>query len=68
MLDILPSITEATNNRKSFESGDSFIGVSLEDVSNRDLWIGYNQKMFEIAQETTIDILDLSCQTKQRFI
>jgi len=68
MLDILPSITEATNNRKSFESADSFIGVSLEDVSNRDLWIGYNQKMFEIAQETTIDILDLSCQTKQRFI
>jgi len=68
MLDILPSITEATNNRKSFESGDSFIGVSLEDVSNRDLWIGYKQKMFEIAQETTIDILDLSCQTKQRFI
>jgi hypothetical protein len=68
MLDILPSITEATNNRKSFESGDSFIGVSLEDVSNRDLWLEYNQKMFEVAQETTIDILDLSCQTKQRFI
>jgi len=68
MLDILPSITEATNNRKSFESGDSFIGVSLEDVSNRGLWLGYNQKIFEVAQETTIDILDLSCQTKQRFI
>lgn len=63
MLDILPSITEATNKRKSFESRDSFMDGSLEDIS-KDLWLEYNQKMFEVAQETTFDILDLSCQTK----
>jgi hypothetical protein len=67
MLDILPSITEATNKRKSFESGDSFIGDSFEGISNIDLWLEYNQYIFEFAQETTIDILDLSWQTKQRF-
>jgi hypothetical protein len=57
MLDISPSITEAANKRKIFESRDSFL---------RDLWLLYSQKMLEVAQETTIDILDLSCETKQR--
>lgn len=67
MLDIFPSITEATNKRKIFESRDSFLGGSLQDISNSDLWLEYNQKMLEVAHETTIDILDLSCETKQRF-
>jgi hypothetical protein len=67
MLDIFPSITEAANKRKIFESRDSFLGGSLQDISNSDLWLEYNQKMLEVAHETTIDILDLSCETKQRF-
>jgi hypothetical protein len=66
--EILPSITEATNQRNIFESRHSYFSGSSHDISRTDLLL-LSQKMLEVTHETTITVLDLSChcQTNTEF-
>jgi hypothetical protein len=65
MREILPRITEATNQRNIFDSRHSLFSGSSHDISTADFCL-HNQKILEVTHETTITALDLSChcQTK----